>query len=112
MIVEYIRYKIFDETRSAFESVYESAQVSLSASLHCLRYELSKCVEEPEHCILRIEWTSLEGHLEGFRKSPEFQVFFREIKPFVGDIEEMQHYEVTAVRSLSSEEGVRQQSGR
>lgn len=112
MIVEYIRYKIADEARHTFESAYESAQGALHASPQCLGYELSKCMEEPDHYILRIEWTSLEGHMEGFRKSTAFRAFLKDVGPFVGNIEEMRHYEVTAVRSLSGGEGARQQPER
>jgi hypothetical protein len=37
-----------------------------------------------------------EGHLQGFRTSPEFASFFAAVKPFVDRIEEMRHYDVTA----------------
>jgi len=43
--------------------------------------------------ILRIEWDSEEGHLQGFRSSPEFKAFFAAVQPFVKDIDEMRHYE-------------------
>ncbi|MGB7955779.1 MAG: hypothetical protein WCF23_17535 [Candidatus Nitrosopolaris sp.] len=48
--------------------------------------------------MLRIEWDSLEGHMKGFRSSPEFQVFFEAVKPLFNDIEEMQHYELTHIK--------------
>src|SRR5262249_17722310 len=73
-------------------------QESLLISPHCLGYELSQCGEEPSHFILRIEWDSHEGHLKGFRQSAEFRPFLIAVQPFVGDIEEMRHYEVTRVR--------------
>jgi heme-degrading monooxygenase HmoA len=105
MIVEYIRSKIPKEETRAFEAAYGSAQTALQASPHCLGYicfgyiclgyELSRCTEAPEHCILRIQWNSRQGHLEGFRKSPEFGASFRHVKPFVASTEEMCHYEVT-----------------
>ncbi|HEX8430079.1 MAG TPA: antibiotic biosynthesis monooxygenase family protein [Longimicrobium sp.] len=98
MIVEYIRYKIPEDTRDAFEGAYDRARTALAASSHCLAYELSRCVEEPASYILRIEWDSVEGHMRGFRTSPEFRAFFAEVRPFVGQIEEMRHYEPTAVR--------------
>jgi hypothetical protein len=44
---------------------------------------------------VRIEWDSEEGHLSGFRRSPEFRRLFAAVGPFVHDIEEMRHYEVT-----------------
>lgn len=99
MIVEYIRYTIPVERREPFESGYGDAAASLAASPHCLGYELARCADDSTQFILRIEWDSTEGHMQGFRRSPEFQSFFAAIRPFVGDITEMRHYEQTAVRS-------------
>lgn len=62
-------------------------------------YELTKGVEEPEHSVLRIEWDSLEGHERGFRSSPEFRTFFANVSPFVGDIQEMRHYDIVGLQS-------------
>jgi heme-degrading monooxygenase HmoA len=58
MIVEYTRYKITNEKRKEFENAYTKAEHSLKVSPHCLRYELSHCVEDPEYYTLRIEWDS------------------------------------------------------
>src|SRR5687768_18552657 len=95
MIVEYIRYEV-DEP-DALVAAYARAARSLDASPHCLGYELARCVEDPKTFILRIEWDSASGHLEGFRKSAEFREFFAAIRGFVNAIKEMRHYEVTAV---------------
>ncbi len=46
--------------------------------------------------IVRIEWDSAEGHLGGFRTSPQFRSFFDAVRPFFDDIEEMHHYDVKA----------------
>ena len=99
MIVEYIRYTIPAEQGEAFEGAYEQARASLDASAHCLGYELSRCVDEPNAYTLRIEWDSAEGHLRGFRSSPEFRAFFAAVGPYVGNIAEMRHYELTGVVS-------------
>jgi quinol monooxygenase YgiN len=101
MIVEYIRYEIRDA--DAFVGGYERARASLDASPNCLGYELSRCTEEPSSFILRIEWDSAEGHLQGFRKSPLFPPFLAAIRPFVSDIREMRHYAVTAIASRKRE---------
>jgi quinol monooxygenase YgiN len=97
MVVEYIRYRIPHERQERFEAAYRDAANSLDASEHCLAYELSHGVEESERYILRIEWDSLDGHEQGFRRSPEFQSFFAAVRPFVDDIEEMRHYDVTSI---------------
>ena len=98
MIVEYIRYRIPADRAASFEAAYGRASASLAAASECVDYELSRCVDEPESYILRITWNSAEDHLEGFRGGEHFPPFFAEIKPYVGDIQEMRHYEKTAVR--------------
>src|SRR5688500_18656350 len=87
MIVEYIRYEISDP--EPFLRGYEAARVALDSSHHCLAYELSRCTEEPTAFILRIEWDSIERHLNGFRKSPEFVQFLAAVRPFIENIREM-----------------------
>jgi quinol monooxygenase YgiN len=107
MIVEYIRYRVPEGTSEAFEEAYERAGKWLSASEHCLGYEVTRCEEEPVVFMVRIEWDSPEGHLEGFRKSPEFLSFFGEVKPYVSAIQEMRHYRRTRVYLESKGEGQR-----
>lgn len=103
MIVEYIRYTIDAEQRDAFERGYAQAQTALLASPHCFGYELAQCVEDQGSYILRIEWDSIEGHLQGFRTSPEFRDFFAAIRPFVNNIAEMRHYAITAITGSKQE---------
>ena len=95
MIVEYIRYEIADP--EPFLRAYDSARAALDDSPHCLAFELSRCTEEPTSFILRIEWTSTEGHLDGFRKSPEFAGFLAAVRPFIPNIREMRHYAPTPI---------------
>lgn len=88
--------------RPAFEDGYTTAQDALQASSHCLGWELARCTEDPTQYILRIEWDSTEGHLQGFRCGREFPRFLAAIRPFVADIEEMRHYEVTSVKGTKA----------
>jgi quinol monooxygenase YgiN len=101
MVVEYIRYSIGDGRAEAFEDAYRLGAEALRASEHCERYEVSRCSEDPTQHIVRIEWDSKEGHLSGFRRSPEFRSFLDAVGPFVDDIEEMRHYQVTLSSSGS-----------
>jgi quinol monooxygenase YgiN len=95
MIVEYIRYET--EDAAGLTGAYEQARSSLDASPHCLAYELARCSEDPKSFILRIEWDSTAGHLEGFRKSSDFGPFLSAVRPFISAIREMRHYEVGSV---------------
>ena len=94
MTVEYIRYRIDDARRDAFIAAYAEAAKALDDSEYCLGYQLTQCEEEPERFILRIRWTSTDDHLGRFRTSEQFRRFLPPIRPYVGDIEEMQHYDV------------------
>jgi quinol monooxygenase YgiN len=98
IIVEYIRYRIPRERQGEFEEAYTNASQSLNASKHCHMYELTRCAEEPELYILRIEWDSLDGHMNGFRSSPEFREFVKHVQPYFNDILEMRHYEITNIK--------------
>jgi heme-degrading monooxygenase HmoA len=94
MVVEYIRYTVPADRAEAFESAYAQAGNLLEQAEHCLSFEIARGIEEPEHFIVRIEWDSLEDHERGFRASPNFQEFFRDVQPFFSEIDEMKHYEI------------------
>jgi quinol monooxygenase YgiN len=83
--------------RKEFERAYVDAAKSLDASPQCLAYELSNCTEDTGFYTLRLEWNSEDGHLKGFRTRPEFKTFFAAVQPYVKDIQEMRHYQITPV---------------
>jgi quinol monooxygenase YgiN len=97
MTIEYIRYKVTEEQREAFIDTYKNASIELDASEFCKAYELTECEEEAGQFILRIEWTSTDEHLNGFRKSEIFHSFFAKVKPYFDNIQEMRHYKLTDV---------------
>lgn len=93
MTIEYIRYKIVEEEQVQFIQAIKNACKILEAYPDCLGYELSHCGEDKINFIWRIEWISVDRHLNGFRKSAEFTDFFQFVKPFFNGIQEMNHYE-------------------
>jgi hemoglobin len=97
MITEYIRYNLPSGSNDRFEADYLKAMYCLQASSVCLGCDLTRCEEEPQRYILRILWTSTEDHLNIFRNSEEFKGFFALVQPYIPHIEEMQHYQSTAV---------------
>jgi len=97
MTVEYIRYRVPGDA-AEFERAHTHAARFLAGAPQCVDYELSRCADEPAAYILRITWTSPEAHLKGFRVGDLFPGFLAEIRPYVEAIDEMRHYEPTAVR--------------
>jgi heme-degrading monooxygenase HmoA len=99
MVVEYIRYKVPAERHGEFERAWSSARSVLDQARECLAYEVAHGVEEPDNYVVRIEWTSLDDHEQGFRRSEAFGPFFAAVKPFFEQIDEMRHYQLTAIAS-------------
>lgn len=93
MTVEYIRYTIATHQHKNFIQAIKSACKILAVYPDCLNYQLSHCNEDKENFIWRIEWVSVDRHMNGFRKSEEFAQFFHLVKPFFNNIQEMYHYE-------------------
>lgn len=102
MIVEYIRYRIPEGRGAEFEAAYGEAAGPLSSAPQCVEYELTRSADEPACYVLRIVWTSVQDHMQGFRGGEHFPEFFVAIKPYVEYIEEMRHYERTIVRGAGS----------
>jgi hemoglobin len=96
MIVEYIRYQIPAAQHDEFLAAYGAAGDDLAAAPECLSYEIAHGIEEADNFIVRIEWTSVEAHEQGFRKGPHFPGFFAKVKPYFAAIREMKHYQITA----------------
>ncbi|WP_019927741.1 group II truncated hemoglobin [Nocardia sp. BMG111209] len=101
MTIEYIRYRI-EPPAAEFEAAYGRASRALAKAPECVDYELSRCVDDPGSYILRITWTSVADHLRGFRGGAHFAEFFAEIEPYVRQLEEMRHYERTAVAGVGA----------
>lgn len=99
VVVEYIRYTVPADRDREFEGAWSEAQKVLRDAPQCLGYEVVRGFEEPENYVVRIEWSSVAEHEQGFRQSPAFGQFFAAVKPFFEEIQEMRHYEPTAIAS-------------
>ncbi|MBC8136320.1 MAG: antibiotic biosynthesis monooxygenase [Fibrella sp.] len=93
MITEVIRYHVKPGQEETFREAYRQAGEFLDRSPDCDGYEILQGIEEPQRFVVLIRWTSVERHLEGFRKGADFAAFFVVVKPFFESIEEMKHYQ-------------------
>lgn len=107
-VVEYLRYAVPATAAAEFEAAYARAGAVLDRAPECVDWELARRTdsgtgagEDPDPAgvvryVLRIRWTSAEDHLQGFRQGPHFRGFFAEIRPYLQNLAEMRHYEVTS----------------
>lgn len=101
-VTEYVRHRVGADRQAGFEDAYATAASVLARSPHCVDYDLARSVDEPSRYVLRIMWTSAEDHLTGFRGGELFPAFLAAVRPYVVDIEEMSHYDKTAVAGLGA----------
>ena len=93
MIVEIATIMVTEGKEQSFIDAFARAQKYLSASPHCLRYQLTRGIEQTSRFILRIEWDSVAGHMEKFRGSPEYQEFRDLLYPNYAAPPEILHYD-------------------
>ena len=97
MIPEILRYKIPVAQSVAFTTAYRQAAEVLRDSPHCLGCELLRSDKDPENYLLTIYWDSAEGHMQGFRTSAVFPPFLALVRPFLANIQEMEHYHPSGI---------------
>ncbi|MEE3328191.1 MAG: antibiotic biosynthesis monooxygenase [Myxococcota bacterium] len=76
-----------------FEADFKKAQLIIASMQGYRSHALRRCMEVPCRYLLLVEWEKLEDHVEGFRKSPEYQewreLLHRHYDPFPA----VEHYE-------------------
>ncbi len=92
MILELAILEIKEGQLSEFESNLEKAQSVINQSEGYIGHEFQQCMEEPNKYILLIQWTSLEAHEEGFRKSELFKEWRGLIGSYFASAPTVQHY--------------------
>lgn len=53
---------------------------------------LSRCVEHESTYLLLVEWDRLEDHTEGFRTSPEYQEWRKQLHHFYDPFPTVEHF--------------------
>jgi len=92
MVIEIATLTVKEGQNAAFEKAFGQAQRYIALSEHCLRYALTHCVEDAARYILRIEWDSLEGHVEGFRASADYAEYRALLLPYYAAPVDLYHY--------------------
>ena len=73
MILEVAVLNLKKGMTTEFENNFEKASSIIASMPGYLNHELKKCLEIPNQYILLVNWETLEGHEEGFRRAAEDQ---------------------------------------
>lgn len=75
MILEAAQLHIKPGQAADFEAAFKQASAIIAAMNGYRGHELQRCVEVPNQYLLLVRWEKLEDHTEGFRGSPEYQLW-------------------------------------
>jgi quinol monooxygenase YgiN len=92
MVLEIVTARIRLDMQDEFPTAFCKARAHLTSNPHMLSFKLMRGIEDPSTFILFIEWDSVAGHMEIFRKSQEY-IDFRAILGSFYEAVEMKHYE-------------------
>jgi heme-degrading monooxygenase HmoA len=94
MILEVAILDIVPNSNQEFERSFLKAQTIIMSMNGYISHELQKCIETPNRYILLVKWNSLEDHVNGFRKSKEYQEWKTLLHHFYNPFPTVEHYEL------------------
>lgn len=92
MILELVHVNIIPGKEADYESALSEAWKVIARAEGFVSFNAKRCVERPSHFILMIEWESYEAHMEGFRNSPDFQVWREMVQHFYDGPATVEHF--------------------
>lgn len=93
MIVEHAVLDVVPGEEQSFEEAFVEAK-AIIASMHGFRsLRLDRCVEKRSRYLLLVEWDRLEDHVDGFRRSAEYERWRGLLHHFYEPFPTVEHYE-------------------
>lgn len=92
MILEHALLTIRPGQELDFEAAFVEARPIISAMPGFRKVSLSRGLEHPGSYLLLVEWERLEDHLEGFRRSPQFEKWKQLLHHFYDPAPTVEHY--------------------
>lgn len=92
MIVEFTQLPVSTEKSDVFEAGWAKAEAILVAQPGYISHRIGRIVETPDVYVLEIAWASLEAHVDGFAKSPQFADFIAFFAPHLSGEASVIHF--------------------
>ncbi|MGE5128223.1 MAG: antibiotic biosynthesis monooxygenase family protein [Sphingomonadaceae bacterium] len=93
MILEIAILNVIPDQAPTFERAFARAKDIISSMPGFKSLELQRCVETPNRYALLVRWDTLEDHVVGFRKSPQYQEWKALLHHFYDPFPMVEHYE-------------------
>ena len=105
MILEVVILNVKSGQEAAFERDFAMASKYISGIAGYVSHELQRCVETRNRYLLLAEWNTLEAHIEGFRKSPEYFEWKRLLHHYYDPFPVVEHYTKVFSRPAPADRG-------
>jgi heme-degrading monooxygenase HmoA len=92
MILEVAILDVLPEKTADFEASFELSAKIISSMKGWLGHQLQQCLEVPNRYILLVKWETLEDHTIGFRQSPEYQTWKKNLHHYYSPFPIVEHY--------------------
>lgn len=76
-----------------FQAAFAEAKSLIASMPGFLGLELQRCVEADHRYVLLVRWNRLEDHIEGFRRSHEYERWRSLLHHFYDPFPAVEHYE-------------------
>lgn len=95
MILEHALLPVRPGSELDFEAAFAEATPIISAMPGFRKLSLSRCLERPGSYLLLVEWERLEDHVDGFRRSPQFERWKQLLHHFYDPAPTVEHFRPT-----------------
>jgi heme-degrading monooxygenase HmoA len=92
LIVEHAILDVASARAAAYEAALAEAVPLMTVTPGFIAMDVRPCVEKAGRYLLRVEWQSLEAHIEGFRGSDNYKRWSALLHPFYDPFLVAEHY--------------------
>jgi quinol monooxygenase YgiN len=92
MVLEQLTFAVKPEELSKFPVAAAEALKVIRAAEGCISADFRLGVENPNNCLLSVQWESMDAHMAGFRQSEGIKAFGAALAPLFASKPAMEHY--------------------
>jgi heme-degrading monooxygenase HmoA len=96
VIIEHAVLPVIPGQEAEFIETMDRAKAIIATAPGFLSLRVSRCIEQPSHFLLLVEWETLEAHTEGFRNSDAYQEWRSLLHHFYDPFPVVEHFETVA----------------
>ncbi len=93
MVLEVADIALLPGSAEPFLAAYRSAREVLVTTPGCRSVRMTHGVENPDRCVLLVEWDSVEAHEVNFRQTERFTTWRAAIGPFFAAPPLVEHFD-------------------